>query len=260
MPYQLTLKRTILSRISICNIPVDALTMQQTIDLIDKAIRKKRSIHHVVINAAKVVSAQKDNVLKDSIINCDIINADGQAIVWASRLLNKNLPERVAGIDLMEKLVKLAAEKKYSIFFLGAKEEIVRSVVDIYTNKYGDNIIAGYRNGYFNKKEEPIIAKQIFDSNANILFVAMSSPKKEIFLNTYKHLIQTSFIMGVGGSFDIIAGVVKRAPLWMQRWGMEWFYRVMQEPGRMWKRYLFGNSAFIYLVFKEKIKQSFKIK
>jgi len=260
MPYQLTLKRTILSRISICNIPVDALTMQQTIDLIDKAIREKRSIHHVVINAAKVVSAQKDNVLKDSIINCDIINADGQAIIWASRLLNKNLPERVAGIDLMEKLVKLAAEKKYRIFFLGAKEEVVKSVVNIYTNKYGKDIIAGYRNGYFKKEEEPIIAKQISDSNANILFVAMSSPKKEIFLNTYKHLIQTSFIMGVGGSFDVIAGVVKRAPLWMQRWGMEWFYRVMQEPGRMWKRYLFGNSAFIYLVIKEKIKQVLNIK
>ena len=88
----------------------------------------------------------------------------------------------------------------------------------------------------------------------------MGSPKKEIFLNTYKHLIQTSFIMGVGGSFDVIAGLVKRAPLWMQRWGMEWFYRVMQEPGRMWKRYLFGNSAFIYLVFKEKIKQVLNIK
>ena len=249
-----------MSRVSICNIPVDALTMQQTIDLIDKAIREKRSIHHVVINAVKVANAQKDKVLKDSIISCDIINADGQGIVWASHLLNKPLPERVAGIDLMEELVKLAAEKKYRIFFLGAKEEIVKSVVNIYTNKYGKDIIAGYRNGYFKKEEEPIIAKQISDSNANILFVAMSSPKKEIFLNTYKHVIQTSFIMGVGGSFDVIAGLVKRAPLWMQEWGMEWFYRVMQEPRRMWKRYLFGNSAFIYLVLKEKINQIFKRK
>ena len=219
MPYQLKLKRTILSRISICNIPVDALTMQQTIDLIDKAISEKKSIHHVVINAAKVVSAQKDNVLKDSIINCDIINADGQAIVWASRLLNKNLPERVAGIDLMEKLVKLAAEKKYRIFFLGAKEEVVKSVVNIYTNKYGKDIIAGYRNGYFKKEEEPIIAKQISDSNANILFVAMGSPKKEIFLNTYKHLIQTSFIMGVGGKdeWSLVYSVLRstKALLWL---------------------------------------------
>lgn len=249
-----------MSRISICNIPVDALTMQQTIDLVDKAIQEKRSIHHVVINAVKVANAQKDIELKESIVNCDIINADGQGIVWASRLLNKPLPERVAGIDLMEELVALASKKKYKIFFLGAREDIVSKVISIYSDKLGKDIIAGYRNGYFKKEEEAQIAQQIADSNANILFVAMSSPKKEIFLNTYKHLIKTSFIMGVGGSFDVVSGFVKRAPQWMQDWGLEWFYRTMQEPRRMWKRYLFGNSAFIFLVFKEKIKQVFKVK
>ncbi|MFI5185139.1 MAG: WecB/TagA/CpsF family glycosyltransferase [Chitinophagales bacterium] len=246
-----------MKRVNICNIPVDVLTMNETLSLIDNAIAEKRSIHHVVLNAAKIVNAQKDMALKESIVNCDIINADGQSIVWASRLLNRPLPERIAGIDLMEQLVKLAGEKKYRIYFLGAKEEIVRSVVEIYTDKYGKEIIAGYRNGYFSKEEEEEVAKQIFDSNAQILFVAMSSPKKEIFLNKYKHLIRTPFIMGVGGSFDVVSGLVKRAPLWMQRWGLEWFYRTLQEPGRMWKRYLFGNSEFIYLVFKEKIKQSF---
>jgi len=171
--------------------------------------------------------------------------------------LKKPLPERVAGIDLMEELVKLASDKGYRLFFLGAKEEIVKSVVDIYSKKYGHKIIAGYRNGYFKKEDEANIAQQIADSNADILFVAISSPKKEIFLNTYKHLIKTPFIMGVGGSFDVISGFVKRAPKWMQDWGLEWFYRTMQEPRRMWKRYLFGNSTFIYLVLKEKVKQIF---
>ena len=249
-----------MSRINICNIPVDAFTMQETINLIDKAIAENRAIHHVVINAAKVVNAQKDEALRDSIINCDIINADGQAIVWASRFLNTPLPERVAGIDVMENLVKLAAEKKYRIFFLGAKDQVVKDVVEVYTKMYGKEVIAGYRNGYFTKEEEETVAKQIAGSGANILFVAMSSPKKEIFLNTYKNLIQTPFIMGVGGSFDVVSGLVKRAPRWMQSWGLEWFYRVMQEPRRMWKRYLFGNSEFIYLIIKEKWKQVFKTK
>jgi N-acetylglucosaminyldiphosphoundecaprenol N-acetyl-beta-D-mannosaminyltransferase len=248
------------NRISICNIPVDAFTMQETISLIDKAIAEKRAIHHVVINAAKVVNAQKDKALRASIVNCDIINADGQAIVWASRFLNSPLPERVAGIDVMENLVKLAAEKNYRIFFLGAKEQVVKDVVEVYTKMYNKDIIAGYRNGYFTKEDEEAVAKQIADSGASILFVAMSSPKKEIFLNTYKNLIQTPFIMGVGGSFDVVSGLVKRAPRWMQNWGLEWFYRVMQEPRRMWKRYLFGNSEFIYLVIKEKWKQIFKTK
>lgn len=249
-----------MGRINICNIPVDSLTMAETLALIDKAIIEKRAIHHVVINAAKVVNAQKDEALKASIVSCDIINADGQAIVWASRFLNRPLPERVAGIDLMENLVRLAAEKKYRIFFLGAKEEVVKEVVRVYSEKYDKDIIAGYRNGYFSKEEEETVAGQIAASGAAILFVAMSSPKKEIFLNTYKHLIQTPFIMGVGGSFDVVSGLVKRAPLWMQKSGLEWFYRVIQEPGRMWKRYLFGNSEFIWLVIKEKLKQIRKTK
>lgn len=242
------------NRINICNVPVDALTMKQTIALIDEAIREKRSIHHVVINAVKVVNAQKDEKLRDSIVSCDIINADGQGIIWASQLLNKPLPERVAGIDLMENLVELAAQRKYRIFFLGAKEEILQKVIQTYSKKYGSEIIAGYNNGYFKPDEEEKIARKIADSHADILFVAMSSPKKEIFLNTYKDLINTPFIMGVGGSFDVVSGLVKRAPKWMQASGFEWLYRTLQEPRRMWKRYLFGNSSFIYLVFKEKWK------
>ncbi len=131
-------------------------------------------------------------------------------------------------------------------------------MVNLYSEEYGKDIIAGYRNGYFTKEEEPQIAQQIASSNAQILFVAISSPKKEIFLHTYKDVINTPFIMGVGGSFDVVAGFVKRAPRWMQDWGLEWFYRTMQEPQRMWKRYLFGNTSFIFLVFKEKLGQIFK--
>jgi N-acetylglucosaminyldiphosphoundecaprenol N-acetyl-beta-D-mannosaminyltransferase len=241
-----------MKRVNICNVPVDALTFQQTISKIDQAIVEKRSIHHVAVNAAKLVNAQKDPELKASIINCDIINADGQAVVWAARFLNKHLPERVAGIDLMQALVKLSAQKNYRIFFLGAKEEIVNQVVATYSSLYGKEIIAGYCNGYFRQEDEAAIAKQIADSGADILFVAMGTPKKEIFLNTYKSVINVPFIMGVGGSFDVVAGFVKRAPMWMQRSGLEWFYRVLQEPRRMWKRYLVTNSVFIYLVLKEK--------
>lgn len=242
-----------MNRITICGIPVDALTMKETVQIIDEAIAARKPLHHVVINAAKVVNAQVDPNLKESIVNCDIINADGQGVVWAARFLNKPLPERVAGIDLMDELVKLASIKGYKIYFLGAKEDIVRKVVDVYSSKYGSAIIAGFRNGYFSKEEEPEIAAAIGASKADILFVAMSSPKKEIFLNTYKHIINIPFIMGVGGSFDVVAEFVKRAPGWMQKSGLEWFYRVIQEPKRMWKRYLFGNIAFTRLVLKEKL-------
>ncbi|MEJ8756925.1 WecB/TagA/CpsF family glycosyltransferase [Pontibacter sp. H259] len=249
-----------INRIQICKVPVDVLTMEQTMEIIDQAICNNKSVHHVVVNAAKLVNAHKDAALRESIVNCDIINADGQAVVWASKILNKPLPERVAGIDLMQNLVAMAAEKGRRIFFLGAKEEVVSKVVDIYKSKYGSAIIGGYRNGYFTKQDEPVVADQIAASKSDILFVAMSSPKKEIFLETYKDILNMPFIMGVGGSFDVVSGLVKRAPVWMQKAGLEWLYRVGQEPGRMWKRYLITNTAFIYLVAKEKLRSAVSYK
>ncbi len=240
------------NRINILNCPIDKLTMEETVKLIGESIQNKTHLHHVVVNAAKLVHMQNDKELYDSVVSSDIINADGQAVVWASKILAQSLPERVAGIDLMQNLVKLASEKRYRVFFFGAKEEVVKGVVDKYTQMYSSGIIAGYRNGYFKKEEEESIARQIGDSGADILFVAISSPTKEIFLNTYKDIINTPFIMGVGGSFDVVAGKVTRAPLWMQRYGLEWFYRFLQEPGRMWKRYLYTNSMFLWLVLKEK--------
>jgi N-acetylglucosaminyldiphosphoundecaprenol N-acetyl-beta-D-mannosaminyltransferase len=231
--------------------------MEETIYLIDKAIKENKRIRQVSINAGKVVSIQKDKELYNSVVSCDIISPDGQSIVWASLFLGKHLPCRVAGCDLMQELVKLASENKYKCFFFGAKEDVIKKVVDQYKCLYGPDIIAGYRNGYFTKSEEPLIAKQIVDSGAQLLFVAIVSPKKENFLCTYSEILKNvNFTMGVGGSFDVIAGVTRRAPKWMQSIGLEWFYRFLQEPRRMWRRYFIGNSKFIYLVFKEKFKRN----
>jgi len=229
--------------------------MQETLDIVEKTISKGEQLHHVVVNAGKIVAMQSDLQLRQSVNESDLINADGQAVVWASKVLGQPLKERVAGIDLMINLVELAHQKKYKVFFFGAKEEVVEMVVSNYAKTYSPDIIAGYRNGYFKKEEEQDIAREIAKSGANMLFVAISSPTKENFLFDNKELLQkVNFIMGVGGSFDVVSGKVKRAPLWMQDSGLEWFYRFSQEPKRMWKRYLVGNSKFIGLVFNEKRK------
>ena len=246
-------------KIYIFNCPIDVLTMKETVQIVDNAVKEGKHIHHAVVNAAKIVKMQEDKELYNSIVNADIINADGMPIVWASRLLGKPLPERVAGIDLMQELIKLAYNRKYKIFFFGAKEEVVKKVVKKYSKEYSPEIIAGYRNGYYSEEEESLIAKQIAESKANILFVGISSPKKEKFLYKYKHILKNvNFIMGVGGSFDVIAGKIKRAPKWMQKYGLEWVYRLVQEPRRMWRRYLIGNTKFIILVIKEFLKTRFK--
>jgi len=245
-----------MNRITILNTTIDNYNTVETLQLIDKAIVEQKQIHHVVVNAGKIVAMQSDSQLRKSVNESDLINADGQAVVWASKILNKPLKERVAGIDLMQKLVHLAHEKKYKIYFFGAKENVVKEVVEKYSKLFSPNIIAGYRNGYFKKEEETEIAKQISDSGANILFVAISSPTKENFLYENKALLsKVNFIMGVGGSFDVVSGKVKRAPIWMQKYGLEWFYRLLQEPRRMWKRYLVGNTKFISLVLKEKFNK-----
>ena len=238
--------------VNIMNCPIHSLTMGQTIKEIENNIKLNKQTHHVVVNAAKLVNMQTDKTLYDAVVNCDIINADGQSIVWASRILKQPLPERVAGADLMINLMDLAGEKGYKVFLFGAKEEIVSKVAKMYRDKFGNQVITGYRNGYYAEGEEDAIAKMIAESAAQMLFVAISSPKKENFLNRYKDIINTPFIMGVGGTFDVISGHIKRAPIWMQKAGLEWLYRTYQEPKRMWKRYLITNTKFIELLFREK--------
>ena len=243
------------SRVDILGTPIDNMTMQETIQLIANAIDSDQRLSHTVVNAGKIVLMHKDPELKESVVTADIINADGQGVVWASRFLGQPLVERVTGIDLMDNLVDLAYRKRYKIFFFGAKEHVLNTVVQHYASKYSYNIIAGYRNGYFTKADERAIAQQIADSGANMLFVAITSPVKEKFLYENRDLLRSvNFTMGVGGSFDVIAGIVKRAPLWMQNSGLEWLYRVYQEPKRMFKRYLVGNWKFIVLVVKHRFK------
>ena len=247
-----------MSRIELLGCPIDDYTMQETLTCIEQSIDKKQSLHHVVVNAAKLVHMQRDRDLRHSVVTSDIINADGQAVVWASRFLGKPLKERVAGIDLMYKLIELAHHKKYRIFFLGAQEYVVEKIVELVKTKYSPNLIAGSQHGYYNVNEEETVVQKIADSKADILFVAMGSPLKEVFLERYQAKMAIPFIMGVGGSFDVLAGKTKRAPLWMQKAGLEWFYRLAQEPRRMWKRYLITNTLFIWYVLKEKLGYVYK--
>ncbi|TYA52231.1 WecB/TagA/CpsF family glycosyltransferase [Formosa maritima] len=242
-----------MTRYNFLNTNVDNFSMKETLAKIENTIDNKKQLLHVGVNASHIVALQNDQELKKCINEADIINVDGQAVVWASKILNQPLKERVSGIDLMVNLVELAYKKDYKIFFFGAKEEVVKTVVDVYTDKYSSNIIAGYRNGYFKKDEEQNIAREISNSGANMLFVGISSPIKENFLFENRDILkQVNLIMGVGGSFDVVSGKVKRAPKWMQNCGLEWFYRFLQEPKRMWKRYLVGNTKFIILVLKER--------
>lgn len=244
------------SRIEMMGCFIDNLSMAETLQKIDGFIQSGKPHQHVAVNVDKLVKANKDPSLRKIINDCALINVDGMPVVWASRLLGKPLKERVAGIDLYTALIQRASEKGWRVYLLGASEEVVRSVKDIHEKQSPGLQIAGYRNGYWQPEEEAAVVKSIADSRPDLLFVAISSPQKERFLGTYQAKMKIPFAMGVGGSFDVIAGKTKRAPLWMQQCGLEWFYRFLQEPAKMFKRYFVDDVMFFWLLIKAYCKKS----
>jgi N-acetylglucosaminyldiphosphoundecaprenol N-acetyl-beta-D-mannosaminyltransferase len=244
-----------MKRIRVFSCPMDASTIGETVDLIDERIKKKIFTQHVVVNVAKIVNMQTDQQLADSVRACDVINIDGMGVVWAARMLGNDVPERVAGIDLFEQLLELATRRGYSIYLLGAREEIVSTVALKLNAKFPDLNIAGCHHGYFWGNEEAVV-EDIRKSGARMLFVAITSPKKEQFIDKWRNRLGVDFAMGVGGTFDVVAGKVQRAPLWMRRSGLEWLFRVIQEPGRMWKRYFRTNILFAGMLLREIISAS----
>ncbi|KYC28991.1 Exopolysaccharide biosynthesis protein, WecB/TagA/CpsF family [Sterolibacterium denitrificans] len=243
-----------MQRIDVLGCPMDVASMDETVDLIDSALAGGRFTQHVVVNVAKLVNMRKDLELDASVRECDIINIDGMGVVLGARLLGHDVPERVTGVDLFHALLAMSARRGYSVFLLGARDEVVAETARRVQQRYSGLQLAGYHHGYFWNDEQAMV-ERIRASGAQLLFVAMTSPKKENFINRWRDQLGVTFVMGVGGTFDVVAGKVKRAPLWMQRWGLEWLYRVIQEPGRMWKRYLVTNSKFAWLLLKEKIRQ-----
>ncbi len=242
-------------RVKILNTYVNVVSMNETVSLVEKIIKERKPTQHVVINALKVNLMEDDSELRRIINSCPLINADGASIIWAAKRLGIPLKERVTGCDLFQELVKVASVKGYKIYLFGAKEEVVTRVKSIFEQKYPGIQIAGYRNGYFTEADEPEIVKNMSESGADMMFVAFSSPKKEYWVNKYLNQLNIPFVMGVGGSFDIVAGVTERAPVWWQEHGLEWLYRFIQEPRRMWKRYIIGNARFVGLTYKYRARQ-----
>jgi len=230
---------------------VDRLRLDETADRCREAVLRKERIHHVSLNAAKVVSARKDRRLAQVIDTADLVSADGQPLVWVSRLLGAPLPERVTGIDLMLKLLELAEAERFRVFFLGARPEVLRRAIGNLSKRHPRLVVAGSHDGYFRDSENDSICEAVNTAEPDILFVAMSSPKKEYWVADSAHKLGVPLIVGVGGALDVVAGDVARAPTWMQRAGLEWAFRVLQEPGRLWRRYLTTNAQFLMLVAAE---------
>jgi len=246
------------NRIIFLDCPLDPISYNQAVDQCLSWCQGQRQPHTIItVNAAMLIMMRTDKEIFQACTAGDLILADGMSVVWGAKLVGTPIPERIAGVDLMASLLKEAAQHHLKVFFLGAREEVVTRLIDIYHEQYPELIVAGYHNGYFKDEQQAEIISLIKDSEADLLFVGMPSPFKEVWCEKYKNQLQIPVIMGVGGSFDVLSGFIKRAPIGLQNIGMEWFWRLMMEPRKMWKRYLITNSLFIWQTLKWKKKNRF---
>jgi N-acetylglucosaminyldiphosphoundecaprenol N-acetyl-beta-D-mannosaminyltransferase len=229
--------------------PMHLLTMDETLALATEAMIAKQPIHHTVINVAKLVNMRSNAELRQDVSEADLINVDGAGVVWGARLLGLDVPERVAGVDIMENLFRICAERGFRPFLLGAETHVLHAVRRRLGRDYPELTVAGAQDGYFKPEDEESVVAAINASGADCLFVAMPTPHKERFLRRHRAALEPSFVMGVGGSFDVYGGKVGRAPRLVQAAGLEWLYRVLQEPRRLWRRYYDTNRAYARLLW-----------
>lgn len=238
-------------RTTLLGLPVDILTEADTVALALEAMRDGRRCQHVALNVAKLVSARRDLELDRDIRSSDIVGIDGMGIAWALRLLGHRKVPRVAGVDLFERLIGECAAQGLRPYLLGATPAVLAEATRVLQARHPGLILAGSHHGYFATADEEALCREIALSGAHCLFVAMPTPRKERFMLRNGERLAVPFVMGVGGTFDVVAGKVRRAPRLVQRLGLEWFFRLAQEPRRLTMRYLRTNGVFALLVIGE---------
>lgn len=247
----MTAKRVFPKRVTVMGVPVDPWTMAQTVRRTKELVDEGAFAHLIGVNADKLLQMRDDPWMDACVRRCEVVNADGASMVMAARRLGRPVPERVAGIDLMGELCSLAEREGYRVFLLGAKREVVERTRDVLLGEHPGLDVAGIRDGYFGEGEFDAVAEEVRASGAQVTFVGITSPKKERLIERFRELGLKGAYVGVGGSFDVVSGAIPRAPMWVQRARLEWLFRMMQEPGRLAKRYIVGNARFMALLRKE---------
>lgn len=239
-----------MNRLEILDIPVDSLTMVEVISLAEKAIINHEKLRIVTANAEMIMQASQNKELKRILLAADLVVPDGAGVVWASRQLKNPVPERVAGADLAVHLLQLAAERQFRVYFLGASPHTAEQAAANMIRKFPLLNIVGTQDGFFSEEQDLEIIQKINESQADLLLVALGSPKQEVWLEKWRKQLTPSIHMGVGGTLDVMAGNVQRAPLWMQKNSLEWLYRGLCQPSR-WRR-LLALPRFVLAVKRQK--------
>ena len=243
-------------RVELLGVPFDDVTKEAALERCVEWCLGPRAPHTVItMNAALLCMMRRDAELREACRRGDLIVPDGVPVVWTSRLAGARLPERVAGVDLMATLLEAGTRHRLSAYFLGARPEVVEELVHRCERDYPGLAVAGARDGYFGLQDHQVVVDEIRRRAPHMLFVGMPSPFKETWCERHKAALDVPLIMGVGGSFDVLAGHVRRAPRPLQSLGLEWSWRLAMEPRKMWRRYLITNSEYLWLAAGEIIRR-----
>jgi N-acetylglucosaminyldiphosphoundecaprenol N-acetyl-beta-D-mannosaminyltransferase len=236
-------------RVDILGVPVDCVGMHEALEYAESVIRGEGHVSVVAVNPEKIIRAQKDPLLKNQLVSAGLLIPDGIGVVLAARLLGFCRMERVPGSEFMPALCERAAQRGYSIYLFGASQEVNDRAAEVLRKRFPGIHIVGNHHGYVGPDEMRNVIDSINGSGAQILFLALGSPSQELWMSDYLGQTRVKLCQGVGGTFDVIAGRVRRAPLIFRKIQLEWFYRLMTQPQRLFRQT--ALPLFAYKIFVE---------
>ncbi|WP_430111701.1 WecB/TagA/CpsF family glycosyltransferase [Paenibacillus sp. B1-33] len=239
-------------KVSIYGIPFSKLNMEDTVKLLVDHIDNGRSVQVITANPIMVMAALENDKNMAVMKQADLIVPDGTGIVWAANKFGDPVVERVTGFDLLHELMKMGELRKWKVYLLGAAPDVVQAAAERLQEQYPSISIVGYRDGFFKSDEDEKVVAQIREANPDLLFVARGADTQEPWIAKYRHQLQVPFMMGVGGSFDVISGKAKRAPMWVQKLRIEWLYRLAKEPKRFMRMLALPKFAWKVMWDKDK--------
>jgi N-acetylglucosaminyldiphosphoundecaprenol N-acetyl-beta-D-mannosaminyltransferase len=244
------------SKVNILGVQVSSLTNEELLDTITNSITSKQFSQIAITPTNSIVAAYKEKGISEIYNKAEIVLCDGMPVKWASHFLGTPIKERITGLDVLPNLVKLSSEKNFSLFLLGASPGVGDQLAKIITEQYPSVTIAGiYVPPFmkvFTEEENQKMVNAVNASNADIVLVSLTAPKQDIWIAQNRSILNTAVYIGIGGAFEVMAGLTKRSPVWIQNVGLEWFYRFIQEPKRLFRRYFIEAPVFIPLVIKQK--------
>jgi N-acetylglucosaminyldiphosphoundecaprenol N-acetyl-beta-D-mannosaminyltransferase len=244
-------------RAALCGTLLDRVTLAEAASRLASFAASPRLHQVVAVNLDCLRIAQRDNVFRQTINESDLAVADGMPLVWASRLGDRPLPERVTGNSLLEKSCELSAATGAGIFLLGSRPGIANAAARTIATRYAGAVVAGAYSppfGPLSPREDREMVDRVNRSGARILIVALGAPRQDIWIRDHRHELNVGLAFGVGCGLDLLAGLVPRAPLWMQRAGLEWLHRFRLEPGRLWRRYFVNDAPMFARLVAESVR------